>query len=235
MQEKKYVKVFRTAKIIQLCMLLLFQLGFLLVLFLNPQIGREIYDNATLFLLCSLAWVLMLFNLFWLLFDFFQLRSFAIESHALNKAAYLDNLTGIPNRHGLDVLFCTYDTPESISQAGCFMCTIGNLQSVNETLGHKAGDLMIQNFCSIFEKAGDRFGVVGRNGGNEFVLVIRHCSHETMKQFDRFLNQQILEYNQEHPKAPMIIRSTYLLNAEEHAEAFTLLLTATYNKLHSPA
>lgn len=233
MQEKKFMKVFRAAKIIQLCLLLLLEVIFFLVLIFNPYMSKHIYDNSTLFTLCAITWGLMLFNLLCLLYDFWQLRSFTAESHALNRAAYLDNLTGIPNRHGLDIVFQTYDTPESMARVGCFMGTIENLKAINEVLGHSTGDLMIQHFCSIFEEVGDTFGVVGRNGGNEYVMVINNCTHDIMKKFIHALNEQIKEYNSEHTKAPISIRYTYILNEEEHAEAFTQLLTSTYNKLHS--
>lgn len=233
MKEKKFVKVFRTTKIIQLCLLLILELAFFIILVTHPALGKNIYNNPTLFLLCAITWVLMIFSLICLFLDFYQMRSFAKESHALNRVAYLDNLTGIPNRHGLDVVFQTYDTPESMATVGCFMVTIDNLKAINESLGHQTGDLLIQNFCSILEETGDGFGVVGRNGGNEFILVVNNCTDAIMKQFIKHLEKQISEYNTEHTVAPLQLKYTYILNVEEHAQAFTHLLTATYNKLHA--
>ena len=233
MKEKKFVKVFRTIKIVELCVLLVLEGIFFIILMTNSTMSKELFSNRTLFTICVFTWILMIYNLLCLLYDFFQLRSFAEESHALNRAAYLDNLTGIPNRHGLDVVFQTYDTPESLANVGCFMVTIDNLKKINEAKGHQPGDMMIQHFCSIFEEAGDSFGVVGRNGGNEFVLVINNCTDETMNQFVNTLNEQIAEYNMEYTAAPLHIKYTYVLNSTEHADAFTQLLTATYNQLHA--
>ena len=107
MTEKKFVKVFRIAKIIQLCVLLILEILFFIILFCNPALSKELYSNSTLMFLCACTWILMLCILIFMLYDFFQLRLFAEESHALNRAAFLDNLTGIPNRHGLDVVFQT--------------------------------------------------------------------------------------------------------------------------------
>ena len=92
---------------------------------------------------------------------------------------------------------------------------------------------MIQAFCSIFEEVGDRFGIIGRNNGNEFVMVINNCSEELMGRFIDNLNTRIEEYNTKNTDMPIKIQSTYLLNTEEHAESFTKLLTATYTKLQS--
>lgn len=233
MQEKKFVKTFRIAKIIQFSVLLVIEAAFFIILICNPSMSRQLFSDHTLFVLCTATWILMLFSLFCILHDFLTLRSFAEESHALNKVAYLDNLTGIPNRHGLDTVFQTYDTPASLEKVGCFMVTLDNLKSTNETLGHQTGDMMLQHFSSILEDVGDDYGVVGRNGGNDFVLVCSNGTHEHMDSFIKSLNEQVAEYNKEHTIAPLRIAYTYILNEEKHFEVFTQLLTATYNQLHS--
>lgn len=233
MQEKKFVKVFRGAKLIQLCTLLAIETVFFLILVCTPALGARIYTEKPLFILCTITWILMIFNLLCLIYDFCKLRSFAKESHALNKLAYLDHLTGLPNRHGLDTVFQTYDTPESLAQVGCAMITIDNLKMVNETCCHADGNQMIQGFCSILENVGDKFGVVGRNGGNEFIAVINNCTADTMNLFINTLKEEVDIYNTENPKLPLHLKHTYILNSEECAEAFTQLLTTTYNKLHA--
>ena len=189
--------------------------AYVLVLTLNPALGTKLFEDRTLFILCTLSWILALFNLIWLLYDFYKLRTFAEESHALNRAAFLDHLTGIPNRHGLDVV------------------TITNLKEINQTMGHVVGDQMLKDFSGILESVGDAFGVVGRNGGNEFLMIVNHGSHDTMEYFIESLNQQLKEYNEEHSNAPIQIQYAYILNEEAHAEYFSTLLTETYNKLHA--
>lgn len=233
MQEKKFVKSFRTAKIIQFCILLMIEIVFFIILLSHPSLSKTVYNNRPLFMLCSVIWVLMILHLVCLLSDFIRLRSFALESHALNKAAYLDDLTGIPNRHGLDVIFRTYDSPESMESVGCFITTIDNLVSVNKTLGRETGNAMIQAFSSILEKVGDTFGTVGRNGGNEFICVLNRCTEDTIKQFTDCLNAEIDSYNSQHTQAPILLRSAYVLNSVEKKTVFSELMIATYNKLHS--
>ncbi len=233
MQEKKFAKSFRSAKIIQLCILLTLDICSVFILICNPEIGKQLFTNNVLLTLCAIIWILMIFSFIGLLYDFYKIKSFAEESHALNKVAYLDHLTGIPNRYGLDAVFKTYDSPESMTHVGCFMGTIDNLREINDSLGHATGDRMILDFCNIFEELGDSFGFVGRNGGNEFIMVMDHCTHQSMQRFIESLNDRITHYNDKHPKSPIQFRHTYLLNTDEQAQAFTQLLTATYNKLHS--
>jgi len=233
MSEKKFIKNIRTAKIIQLCVLLLLEVFFFIILFCNPTLSKELYSNKVLFTLCTCTWLLMIFSLLWLLYDFFKLKAFVEESHALNKAAYLDSLTGITNRHGLDTIFQTYDSPESLATLGCFMATITNLKENNDTLGRQAGDTMLQAFSTIFENIGDTFGIAGRNGGNNFILIINHCSDDTIKQFIQALNARITEYNTVPNNIPIHIQYAYALNTEENLSTFSQLLTVTYNKLNS--
>ena len=233
MSEKNFSKIFQISKIIQFCIFVGLEILFFVVLFCNPSLSKQLYSNKTLLILCALFWVFMVFMFLCFLCDFFHLKRFAVENHALNKAAYLDTLTGIPNRHGLDMVFQTYDTPESFSSVGCLLTTITNLKEINETRGHQSGDVTIQGFCSIFEKVGDAYGVVGRNSGNEYVLIINNCSDLRMKQFIEDLNHHLEEYNKDNSETPIRVKHAYILNSEMKAETFIQLLAATYNKLHA--
>lgn len=233
MKEKELVKTLRTAKVIQLCVLLILETIFFLILVMHPALGKNLYTDPTIFTLCSITWILMIFSLLCLFFDLCQLRGITREAHELNRAVYLDNLTGIPNRHGLDAVFMTYDTPQSLASVGCFMVTISNLKSINQEKGHRTGDLLLQSFSSIFEEVGDSYGVVGRNGGNDFLLVLNNCSEIVINEFIEKLNLKVTSYNQEHSLVPLDIRYAYLLNSDIHADSFIQLLTATHNKLHS--
>lgn len=233
MQEKKFMKTFRISKIIQLCVLCVIELVFFLILLRNPSLSRQLYRSQPLFALCAAVWVLMLFHFLCLIHDFLKLRSLTKETHALNQIAYLDSLTGIPNRSGLDTLFRVYSSPESIKDIGCCLMTIDNLSSVNDTVGRAAGDTLICDFCSLLEEAGESIGTVGRNSGNEFLFVMDNCTSDSMEQFLNLLTQKTEAYNQTHPLAPISLRHAYILNSEAHADSLSLLLVATYNKLYA--
>lgn len=232
MQEQPYINRMRHAKFIQLICLLIIELTFIIFLILNKELRARIYSNETLFILCFITWILALFSLGWLIYDFYKLRTIATESHVLNQAAYLDKLTGVPNRHSLDTVFQTYTTPESLQHTCCVMLTISNLKELNANHGRQSGDKILQDFCNIFEEVGDAFGFVGRNGGNEFVAVLNNCNHETAKRFLAILANRIALYDEIHPDTPIRTHSAYTLYDESNVTAFTQLLTVTYNKLH---
>lgn len=232
MPEQKFVKTFRTAKIIQLCLLAVIEIIFSVTLIMDSRLRHMIYADRTLFVLCAIIWVLMIFSFICLLNDFFKLRALAVGSHALTQAAYFDSLTSIPNRHSLDAVFRTYTSRKSLEHIGCVMFTIGNLKRVNETEGYRTGDRLIQDFCGILEESVGSTGFVCRNGGNEFVAVLESCSPESIQGFIAGLETKITLYNEDHDKTPIKLRSAFTLAAEEHVQAFTQLLTATYNKLY---
>lgn len=232
MQQKNILKEFKVIKFIQLIVLIIIEVVFFLVLILNNQLSKSIFTNRHLFILAAMMWGLMIFSLLELLYDFYKLKSFALETHALNQAAYLDKMTGIPNRYSCDLMFSMYTTSESIENMGCCLLTISNLAKINEHLTHEDGDKLIQDFCELLETSGDRFGFVGRNSGNEFLAIIEDCQKETMEDFIRVLNQNIDEYNKLHQEAKIEIGYAYILNREEKVKRFTDLITLSYKKLN---
>lgn len=231
MQDQKFIRFFRTAKIIQLCLLLGMEAAFFFILTSNAGLGRQLFSNQALFTLSAITWALMIFNLLCLLFDFYKLRSFASESHALTKAAYLDNLTGIPNRHSLDTVFRSYDTAESIAGLGCAMYTISNIKQINDTRGHQTGDQVIRDFCTMFEEVGDSFGFVGRNGGNQFIALFDQCDRSTMRRFSEILDNRVSLYNSSHSDSPIMLCHAETFCSEEPIQTFTQLLAVTHERL----
>lgn len=233
MQEKNFVTSFRRAKIIQLVIVMIFNLIVFLLFIVHPTFRTYLYSSMPLFILDLILWTLIIIQLLGLIYDFTKLRSFALESHALNQAAYLDHLTGIPNRNGLDAIFQTYDSPESIREMGCCMMTIENLLEVNARLGREAGDKLIRDFSHILEKAGKNIGTVARNGGNDFLCVIPAATDASMNAFSEQLENRIREYNQSHVEAPIRLKNAIVQNAELQAKTFPELFIAAYNKLHA--
>ena len=92
-QKKKFVKTCRNTKTVQLVLLLLLEATYVLVLTLNPALGTKLFEDRTLFILCTLSWILALFNLIWLLYDFYKLRTF---QHILINTALTSLFTSQP-------------------------------------------------------------------------------------------------------------------------------------------
>lgn len=231
MNDNHATQAFYKRKIIQLILFIILEVIFFTILFSNQELKNNVFSNSGLFTLCLLTWLLCLMILISLFIDVYQLRSFSVTNRELAQLAYLDNKTGIPNRNSLDIIFKSYSTKESLLNVGCCLFTIENLNTFNESAGRDAGDEMIQNFCTILEETGDRYGFVGRNGGNEFIMVVNNCTTEMMEHFYDTLDNRLKLYNEENPQAPIIIKRAYTLNSQEQHSSFSRLLTATYSKL----
>ena len=174
----------------------------------------------------------MIFFLISICVDLFALRNIVSDNHSLQKQTYLDNLTGIPNRYSLDLIFATYNSPESLRSVGCLLFELEKLTEVNESLGRAEGDKVIQNFSIILEDICDSLGFVGRNSGNEFVVVINNCTEHIVTDCFAAIAQRVNMYNADEQNAtPIVYNQTYTLNSEENLPSFSRLLTATYHKL----
>lgn len=86
-----------------------------------------------------------------------------------------DALTGMYNRN----YFLEYDFDRPVCLPCTYiMCDCNNLKSVNDKLGHEAGDSYIRGVADILEDAIPDKGICIRWGGDEFLLIIPDCNYE---------------------------------------------------------
>lgn len=88
---------------------------------------------------------------------------------AAEQQALTDTLTGLKNRRALDHMlsrFVERDIPFALMQLD-----LDYFKSVNDTLGHAAGDRVLQNVAQILVSEVRPEDTVARIGGDEFVLI----------------------------------------------------------------
>lgn len=231
MPEKSFLTPIRRCKVGQLCVLLVIEISFILILISNSALCKQIFSNRYLFILCLFVWILMIFNLIVLIYDLVKLRSIALEGHSLKQDAYYDRLTGLLNRNGLDRAFENYKTAEAVANVGVFMATIDNLKELNKLSGHAVGDVLVQNFSHMLETAAEDFGTVGRNSSNVYILFAGDCSLDGMEAFCKKLTEKIADYNEMYPATPIVMRYSYLLNESNEFEDIFAMVTTAYHKL----
>ena len=66
--------------------------------------------------------------------------------------------------------------PESADTVGVLFCDIDNLKPINDRYGHLVGDAVISAVANRLERAVRRQDEVARYGGDEFFIVLDHCS-----------------------------------------------------------
>ena len=224
--EQDSFKRFKVLKYIQLTFAVIFFIAYFLLLFLTPSLRANIFTNKNLFMLCAFLWIFMLYTFLMLLFDFRRIELSIACEHDLNRKAYLDTLTGIPNRYSCDLIFDTYKNATDISEIGCVLISISNLGEINEKQGHDTGDQILQDFSALLERVADCYGFVGRNGGNEFIVVLENCTEGYIAQFLHAVEEEIKVC-----KMSITITSAYVLNHYEKLEHFMDLISLVYKKL----
>lgn len=97
------------------------------------------------------------------------------ETVHMKEVASTDSLTGVRNKLAYDEKVKQLNRKiagKLINEFGIIMMDVNYLKKINDTYGHKYGDLLIQNFCAI---VCDVFvhSPVYRIGGDEFVIILQ--------------------------------------------------------------
>lgn len=114
------------------------------------------------------------------------------------KQAITDYLTGLLNRNGFDESVKGYLKIHKNVEACMIMLDIDDFKFVNDLHGHRVGDLVLKNLA---KRLVDEFGsdsIIGRNGGDEFCVFIKHIQiNQLVSRLDKFAAQTYRVYDQE--------------------------------------
>lgn len=121
--------------------------------------------------------------------------------HTLQRLAYYDSLTGLPNRtlfrDRLDFLITSRRHDENNSKVALVFIDLDNFKFINDALGHQIGDAVLIEVGKRLRDAMCESDTVARFGGDEFAALIAQyeseasLAHCVRKIFDH-LNGQIL-------------------------------------------
>ncbi|MBI5946096.1 MAG: GGDEF domain-containing protein [Chloroflexi bacterium] len=98
-----------------------------------------------------------------------KMQEVEIRSNIMHSIAHTDMLTGINNRRMLNELMDTLihqQKPFSI-----VLTDIDNFKKINDTQGHIAGDQVLASFGQELQKNVRENDIVGRWGGDEFIVI----------------------------------------------------------------
>jgi len=230
--KKDSIRAYRFLKFVQLVLLVIFFTMFFIYLKTDPILSNNVFTNTKLLTICIFLWAFMIFSFICIILDFRQLEKNINDSDDLNRLAYLDTLTGIPNRISCDLMFQKYEhaSASTISTLACALISITNLALINEALGREKGNYLLQDFATIFENVGSKYGFVGRNGGNEFLIVIEKCDNEKMKKFLDSLSNEVKKYNETSDHMPVTYKSVEVFNSELNKPVFADIITHLYKE-----
>ncbi len=104
------------------------------------------------------------------------------HEQSLHSLANTDNLTRLPNRRAfLHHLQKSRSLAENASNDVLIMLDIDHFKRVNDTWGHNAGDLVLQQLAGVMESALRDGDVAGRLGGEEFGILLHQIDMESAR------------------------------------------------------
>lgn len=103
-----------------------------------------------------------------------QRREIAQNTESLERQARIDALTGLANRHMLNLRLDQALAYARHAQrvAGVLMLDLDRFKTVNDSLGHNQGDLLLQEVARRLSECIREDDTVARLGGDEFVVVL---------------------------------------------------------------
>ncbi|MBQ3798360.1 MAG: diguanylate cyclase [Butyrivibrio sp.] len=144
----------------------------------------------------------------------FMTRSFAQRDEylSLTKIAYVDNLTGVPNRASCDSKLAEIDDTEDDF---CILSLdLNGLKEVNDNAGHPAGDRLLKSFSAalleVFSSKGDCFRV----GGDEFIVVFSKIEASELDLLIKELEARLKKLDEEDPEINHSVSYGYCFRSE---------------------
>jgi len=105
----------------------------------------------------------------------------AVANRRLGMMANTDILTGLPNRrYALTRLEQEWDTAQRYNRPlSVLMLDLDHFKSVNDTLGHDAGDVVLAHAAKIMKAAARASDIACRLGGEEFLVIATNTDGAT--------------------------------------------------------
>jgi len=97
----------------------------------------------------------------------------------LLKKLELDSLTGLPGSNKYHELIAEL-TAHPAKSVGFIVFDVNDLKHCNDTVGHHAGDLLLQRAAESFHAVTGDGVHIFRTGGDEFVAVMPNCAESDM-------------------------------------------------------
>ena len=119
------------------------------------------------------------------------LRASLKEKHQL---AVKDSLTGVYNRAGIEERMS--EEVSRCQRSGADLSLIfvdcNKFKPINDTYGHRAGDLVLRKVAEIFKKRARLSDVIGRWGGDEFIILLPDTPLEGAGVFAKSVAQMVM-------------------------------------------
>ncbi|RHV51029.1 GGDEF domain-containing protein [Lachnospiraceae bacterium OM04-12BH] len=146
----------------------------------------------------------------------------AVKNKLLAQEAYTDAHTGLPNKRACKELLINKEIIKE--PTACIMFDLNNLKTVNDTMGHSAGDQLIMNFARLLRSVIPEKDFVGRYGGDEFMAVMYHTSRTEVEEILKCLCEEKDRINSNENQMPVDYACGWALSADDRTYTMQMLM-----------
>ena len=142
------------------------------------------------------------------------------ELESIKLKNYIDELTNIWNRKGLQIFYNDYLRKRKENIYILLFFDLDNFKQINDVYGHTAGDIYLQIFASYllqnlrvttFNFDNDDF--VSRYGGDEFIAIVKISNINNLTDFDNKIQNNVIKRLEKN--APVINLKNLKTNKNE--------------------
>jgi len=124
----------------------------------------------------------------------------------LTDLANIDDLTGLGNRRMINTVLQDEinRARRSGSSLAVILLDVDHFKNYNDTYGHPAGDFVLKRLAELMRRATSRAGeMVGRYGGEEFILILPGASLPSAVRTAKRLKQLVIDEKMPHKNSPV--------------------------------
>ncbi len=146
------------------------------------------YANINFLTIGSLYFIICLF-IYYFFHGIDHMNAQFLQEH-LEGLAYTDALTGLMNRAK-----CMQYLASVTGTYAIVSLDLDRLKTINDNFGHNEGDKMIKAFADLLTQSFETASIIGRTGGDEFLVAIENPSATICDESIQKLNHLMDEFN----------------------------------------
>lgn len=145
-------------------------------------------------------------------------RAMRRRNERLARQSLLDELTSVANRRGFFALAeqSIRVARRSEERLGLFFVDLDGLKRINDEHGHAAGDHALMQAAAILRTTFRESDVIGRVGGDEFLILARLTSEHDVPTLEHRLADAITEFNRDCALPYSVTMSVGAVTADAH-------------------